>query len=221
MGENDASSKAEKEISPKARKARLQGDFQRLLEAIFEDERTSDSTLTPDQAMDSLDEMLATIAAALDSSDSKKNSPAHPRLPLRTDTVAFRRKIHHYAVDLYYNTYFRRTGKERKHGRGAPPLPDEYLDQILRRARKGMNPAQIAHELGQSDPGAKDRIRKQIGTAVKRYSDAAENIRRLGAAQLRENAVGLVLERPRSGSTDESAGTVSKVSKRKRTKRKK
>jgi hypothetical protein len=51
-----------------------------------------------------------------------------------------------------------------------------------------MHPARIAVKLGQSDPGAPDKIRKQIGAAEKRYSDIAENVRKMGDEQRPKNA---------------------------------
>jgi hypothetical protein len=103
--------------------------------------------------------------------------------------VSFIRKMHHHAVDLYYDTYFSRgAGLEGKPRRGAPPIPDRYLDEILRMTRKGMNLEKIADKLGQLGPKGKDRVRKQRALAVKRYTEIVESIRRLGAAQQARDA---------------------------------
>jgi hypothetical protein len=66
-----------------------------------------------------------------------------------------------------------------KDRRGAPSLPTEYLDRILQLRRQGLNPAQIADRFGQP----KDRVRHQVKIAEKRYRDAVEEARKLGAAQ--------------------------------------
>jgi hypothetical protein len=116
--------------------------------------------------------------------EAEKGSTNWPHRPLRVDIVAARCKIHHHAVDLYYRTYFpRKPGIKGKPRRGAPQLPLEYLHQVLTLSKKGLNPAQIASKLGQSDPKAKGRIVKQIVIAEKRYAEIVANIRALGAKQ--------------------------------------
>jgi hypothetical protein len=55
--------------------------------------------------------------------------------------------------------------------------------------RKGMNLEKMAEKLGQSGPNRKDRVRKQRDLAIKLFSETAERIRRLGAAQQARNAV--------------------------------
>lgn len=87
---------------------------------------------------------------------------------LRFDFDAYRREAHHYAVDQFYKTYFPRR-------RGAPPLPDYYLDRILRLRRKGLNYVAIAEKLCQP----KDKVRKQVEAAEKRRQEAVERIERI------------------------------------------
>jgi hypothetical protein len=81
---------------------------------------------------------------------------------------AYRREAHHYAVDRFYKTYFPRK-------RGGEPLPEHYVDQILRLRREGLNYVVIAGRLGQP----KEKMRKQVQAAEKRWRDAVERIERI------------------------------------------
>jgi hypothetical protein len=189
MGGNDVSLSAENQASPKAMKAKWSDSFDQFLEEIFVVARTNGFRLTPDQAMAELDEALASILATPDTPEKDRGLTARPRLAVRIDIVALRCKVHHFAVDLFYKTYFpRRSGTEGKSRRGAPPLSTEYLGHVLMLSDRGLKPFEIAGKLGQSDPRGKDRVRKQIAAAKKRYLEIVSNIRKLGAAQSRRNA---------------------------------
>jgi hypothetical protein len=183
VAENDVPRKTVSHISLEGFKTKWIDIFQQSLKDIFDAARISGVRLTPDKAMAMLDDDVAAFekAGGLEGNAGS----ASPSLPaLRIDVVAIRRKVHHCAVDLFYNTYFpRKAGTEGKPRRGAPSLSDEYLDQILQLCRKGLNYAQIADRLGEP----KDRIRKRIEIAERRYREAVERVRELGAAQLRKN----------------------------------
>jgi hypothetical protein len=117
MSENDASSSSEHKLSAKASKAKMENRFKGWLEIIFEHRR--ESQVTPDQAMQILDEMLRSWI--LGSADPEKSSTATHRLPSRVDMASFSRTIHHYAVDLYYDTYFPRRPGWKVNPEGALP----------------------------------------------------------------------------------------------------
>jgi hypothetical protein len=169
--------------STKTLKDKWTGIFFDTLEDIFTTARQNRIFLTPDQALTELRDALKGVcsqAGFLDAPDSR--SALHQ--PLRFDVVAFWTKIHHRAVDLYYQTYYpRKAGMEGKPRRGASRLSLEYLDQLLTLRKKGLNPAQIASKLGHSGPKARGRIAKQIAIAEKRYAELVERVRARAAAQ--------------------------------------
>jgi len=209
------------DTSLKVRKVELTRKLELALEEIFEIGRAGGYRFTPEEALSELDDMLHSILAELDSAEIVKGFPsAQVRLPIRIDFVAFRRHLHHYAVDLYYSYQYPRRPSAVTPRKGAPRLSNEYLDQILKLVKEGRNPAQIALALGLTGPGAKDRVRKQIVTATNRYSAVVENIRRLGAAQLRRNAIDSSSDAPPPSFKDDKTVAVSKAPKRKRAQRK-
>lgn len=79
----------------------------------------------------------------------------------------FMRKLHHAAVDLYYDTY---SGKQE----GAPQINEKYLEHILSLSERGLSYGQIAKEVGLpiTPPAeyikSKDKIRKQLEIAEQR-----------------------------------------------------
>ncbi len=157
------------------------------LEDIFSAARQSGIVLTPDEALIELDDALKAVFFSKAGSE-ERSAEAGLHRPLRVDAVAFRTKIHHRAVDLYYQTYFpRKAGMEGKPRRGASNLSLDYLHQVLTLSREGMNPAQIATKMGQLDPKAKGRIAKQIRIAEKRYGEIVANIQALGHRQRERN----------------------------------
>jgi hypothetical protein len=181
VANNDVPLVGEFLASSKMVKTKFRFIFKRFLDEMFEVAITAESRLTPDAAMRELDDVLESVLEAM---DKTKTATVRPSRPLRIDVVAARQKIHHYAVDLFYRTYFpRKAGMEGQPRRGATGLPLEYLDQVLKLSREGKNPAQIATLLGQVGPGAAGRISKQIRLAEKRWAEMLANIRRLGAIQ--------------------------------------
>jgi hypothetical protein len=158
--------------------------YKLALDGLFKEFEAANILLTPDAA---IEEMEKLFKGALDHNESvddpePTNNPIEkPRL--RFDDIAMTREAHHYAVDLFYKYFFpHKPGSQGKPRRGAPPLSTEYLDRILQLRRKGLNYVKIAEVLGQP----KDRMRKQVQIAEKRYREAAIRVRELGAAQLRK-----------------------------------
>jgi len=142
--------------------------YRNFLDSIFEECASHHIALTPDFAVDFMEELLERIASTgQEAVGPDKGAPRKPRI-FRFDAPAFRREAHHYAVDRYYKTYFPRK-------RGAPPLPLDYLDRILTLRRKGWNDERIARQLGQP----RDNIRKQISAAEKRWRDALDGIEKI------------------------------------------
>lgn len=97
----------------------------------------------------------------------------------RLDTAALRRDAHHYAVDLFYRSYYPR--------RGAPPLSLGYLDSLLNLKAQGLNNQQIAKKLGakteeEVKKGA-DRIRKELDAVKERHAKMVNEIRKLASCQ--------------------------------------
>jgi hypothetical protein len=160
----------------KALKDKWTGIFFETLKDIFALARQYGIRITPDQALEELDDALEDVASRIVLLDQPHPESA-PHRPLRVDVVAIRTKLHHKAVDLYYQTYFpRKAGMEAKPRRGASTLSFDYLYEVLTLSRKGMNPAQIATKMGQLDPKAKGRIAKQIRIAEKRYGEILSKI---------------------------------------------
>jgi hypothetical protein len=157
--------------------------YKLTLDSLFSEFESKEFLLTPDVAIEKME--LAFRRILSDSgSEAQPDSSSRPGQPFRFDETAFTREAHHYAVDLFYRTYFpREAGGERKSRKGAPQLSIEYLDRVLKLSDEGLEPHEIAERLGQSDPQARDRIRKQILAGRKRYIEIVHNIRKLGAAQ--------------------------------------
>ena len=138
-----------------------------VLDSIFEEWASCEITLGPDEAMAWMEELIERLVS--DSQQSKPDEGASgPVAVLRFNFAAYRREAHHYAVDRFYKTYFPRK-------RGGEPLPTSYLDRILRLRFKKLNYVAIAESLGQP----KDRVRKQVEAAEKRWRDAVERIERI------------------------------------------
>ena len=136
--------------------------YRPVLDDLYKAAHNDNVLLTPDAAVNKMEEVFAFVFKA-EQRDENKASTSFPRF----DGVAFSRDAHHYAVDLFYKTYHKRTG--------APPLRADYLNLLLKLDADGMNPAQIASKLGHKP----DAIRKQLTLAKKRVS-LAENIQELG-----------------------------------------
>ena len=128
------------------------------LDAIFEEYSSVGMMVTPDQAMDLMEDLLREWVNKDASEESKGTS--RPTVLFRFDSDALSREAHHYAVDRFYKTYYPRR-------RGAPPLPDYHLDRILALRRKGWNYVAIAKELGQRA----DTTKRQVEVAEKRCGE--------------------------------------------------
>jgi hypothetical protein len=141
--------------------------YTHVLDLIFEECAFYGITIEPDKAMEWMEGCLEKLVG--DGKQSNRDETMHaPVSSLRFDFAAYRRDAHHYAVDQFYKAYVPRK-------RGAPPLPDFYFDPILRLRTKGMNSAAIADKLGQP----KDRMRKQVAIAEKRWREAMERIEQI------------------------------------------
>ena len=170
--------------------------YKPTLDDLFKEFESLSILLTPDAAIEQMDGLFKWVLDHTESADSSEltNDPIG-RPTFRFDDVAMTREAHHYAVDLFYKYYFpREPGSQGKSRRGAPPLSMEYLDRILQLRRKGFNYVKIAEVLGQP----KDRMRKQVEIAEKRYCEAVKRVRELGAAQSCKNGTNELALRPRA-----------------------
>jgi hypothetical protein len=138
--------------------------YRYILDSIFEEFASNKTTIRPDEAMELMKACLEKMANDGKRSDDATSGPAY----FQFDFVAYRREAHHYAVDRFYKTYYPRK-------RGAPPLPDTYLDRILRLRLKGPNYISIAEKLGQPQ----EKMRKQVEAAEKRWQEAVARIEQL------------------------------------------
>jgi hypothetical protein len=141
--------------------------YEFILDVIFEEYAAEDITLLPDEAMASLERVLEKLVNDTEQSTPNVGVPRSVDV-LRFNRAAYRREAHHYAVDRFYKTYFPRK-------RGGEPLPEAYLDRILGFRFKGLNYVAIAKELGQP----RDRVRKQVEAAEKRWQEAVEKIEQI------------------------------------------
>ena len=142
--------------------------YRHILDMVFEDCASNKFTIEPDQAMDLMEELLEKLVS--NGEQSKHNQATPGTRPIfRFDFDAYRREAHHYAVDRYYKTYFPRK-------RGAASLPTSYLDNILALRFKGLNYVAIAEKLGVP----KDRMRKQVAIAERRWHEVVERIKKIG-----------------------------------------
>ena len=138
-----------------------------LLDLIFEECASHNITLEPDEALDWMDELLKKLVTD-DEESKREETTSGVTSILRFDSAAYRRDAHHYAVDRFYKTYFPRK-------RGAPPLPTDYVDRILRLRFKGLNYVSIAERLGQP----KGTMRKQVPAVERRWRQAVERIEQI------------------------------------------
>jgi hypothetical protein len=131
------------------------------LKGIFERAVKENRHLRPDEAMTKLFEYWKGFDENNPLPDEAK------RMYRRMDDYVLTRKVHHAAVDLYYETYFMKQ-------KGATPLSDDYLRHILSLSEQGLSYGGIAKEIGlpTSPPHellrSKDKIRKQLVIAKSR-----------------------------------------------------
>jgi phage pi2 protein 07 len=133
-----------------------------LLKGFYQEVQKDKIDLWPDEAMKQLMDLMNKRA------EKEKEEIAEVLLKNpRLDQIASLRKLHHYAVDLFYETYF---GKRS----GAPPLNDKYLEQLSMLREQGLSYGQIAQKLGyKTSPQSEfkkstDKIRKQLEGAKER-----------------------------------------------------
>jgi hypothetical protein len=103
----------------------------RMLKRRFSEAAKEGKHLRPDEAMMELFDFWKKYLELDPMIDKDK------RTYRRVDDIVLLRKIHHEAVDLYYETYF---GKQE----GATQLSVEYLEHILAMAEKGLTHREIA-----------------------------------------------------------------------------
>lgn len=135
--------------------------YKSTLDLIFQECSQSKLVITADCAIDLMEELFAKMI------ERDKQSNAEPRAS-RLNFVALRCEAHHYAVDVFYKTYYGRK-------RGAASLSLEYLDRLLTLRRQGRNESQIASSLGQR----KDTIRKQLQLAQSVWHEKVRKIEEL------------------------------------------
>ena len=141
--------------------------YTHLLDSIFEEFASQKIRVTPDVAMDLMDELTERHFKALLQSRQDRDAHGSGSI-LRFDYDAYRREAHLYAVTRFYKTYFPRK-------RGAPPLPASYLDRILRLRFKGLNYVAIAEKMGQP----KGKMRKQVPVAERLWRQAVDRIEQM------------------------------------------
>jgi hypothetical protein len=139
----------------KALRAAWRKRYRFTLDAIFEEYAAIGVRVTPDEALELMEDLLCEWVSK--DASVASDGTLRPLALFRFDFAAFRREAHHYAVDQFYKTYFPRR-------RGAPPLPDYHIDRILALRRKGWNYVAIAKELGQPE----DTTKRQVEVAEKR-----------------------------------------------------
>jgi hypothetical protein len=133
-----------------------------LLKSFYQDAKEESEMLWPDAAIKRLSKLMGEVL------EREKGSFAEAVLKNpKLDPAAHARELHHYAVDLFYDTY---CGKQT----GPPRLHPQYLKQIVMLREKGLSYGQIAKKLGlaTSPPSelkrSTDRIRKQLDEAEER-----------------------------------------------------
>jgi hypothetical protein len=150
----------------KARRASWRAHYRHVLDLIFEEHAAQEIIVLPDEAVRLMEEMTERLFK--DILRTAPDSDASPSMSVvRFDYDAYRREAHHYAVDRFYKTYFPRK-------RGAPPLPDSYLDPILQLRFMGLNYAAIANRLGMD----KETVRKRLPVAEKRWREVVAGLER-------------------------------------------
>jgi len=83
--------------------------YKPVLDSLFSETASKGVRLTPDMAIEQMEKLFETVFLCVEqegSSATKKGLSPSPRLYFRFGRVAFRREAHHYAVDLFYSTYF-------------------------------------------------------------------------------------------------------------------
>lgn len=128
-------------------KAMWRALYRAILDTAFEDSSKSGLHMTPDQAIETLYSELA-----IHFPKSKlTRTDGRPLLQPRIDLMAGRREAHHYAVDLYYRTYFARN-------KGAPRVSESDNVKLLEARERGLTYRQIAEMTNLSIEAVRKRI---------------------------------------------------------------
>jgi hypothetical protein len=141
------------------------GVYEIFLRGIYENGLKNGRLITPDVA---IEELLKIVSNSNSNHDNSNHDWENPRLS-RLNPVSLMRKVHHIAVDLYYDFCLQPE-------KGAPPLTIESLSYILSLRNSGQSYRQIAIELGlpvnttEDKIRSIDRIRKQVKTAEKKLN---------------------------------------------------
>lgn len=133
-----------------------------LLKSFYQGANDEPEMLWPDAAIKRLMKLMGEVMER----ENRSFADAVMMNP-RIDPVARARELHHFAVDLFYDTYcVKQTG--------APRLHPEYLRQIVILREKGLSYGQIAIKVGlPTTPSSElkkssDKIRKQLEEADER-----------------------------------------------------
>lgn len=133
-----------------------------LLKSFYQNAKDESELLWPDTAIKKLMKLMREVM------EREKGSIAEAvMINPRFDPVARSRELHHFAVELFYDTYW---GKQT----GAPRLHPEYLRQLVILREQGLSYGQIAKKIGlQTSPSSElkkssDKIRKQLEEAKER-----------------------------------------------------
>jgi hypothetical protein len=133
-----------------------------LLKSFYQAAKDEPEMLWPDAAIKRLMKLMGEVM------EREKWSFAEAvMINPRFDPSARARELHHFAVDLFYDTY---CGKQT----GAPRLHSEYLRQLVILREQGLSYGQIAKKVGlQTSPPSElkkssDKIRKQLEEAKER-----------------------------------------------------
>ena len=139
--------------------------YKPLLDKLFSDSVSKGVRLTPDSAIERMGKVLESfflcVKEEVSSAPHEFPTPS-PRLYFRFTQVPFRREAHHYAVDLFYDTYF-----SRKHGapHGTSNIAGGHSGQsALQRGTRVLSQPQMIREvlLEHGEPQDVDEIARAI-----------------------------------------------------------
>lgn len=85
--------------------------YKPTLDNLYRESASSRVRLTPDVALAEMEQVFQSVFQSVEaegSSRTKRVPAPRPSLSFRFDRIAFRREAHHYAVNLFYKTYFSR-----------------------------------------------------------------------------------------------------------------
>jgi len=85
--------------------------YKPTLEELYREAKSKGLLLTPDVAIEEMEQVFKSVFLYVEDKGStgpKKDAAPGRRMYFRFDRIAFRQEAHHYAVDLFYNTYYSR-----------------------------------------------------------------------------------------------------------------